>query len=1155
MMKHTRSLVLTTIVLLSFSMVIFAQAPILGTTNNFALFTAAGAFNNVGAGTVVIGDVGTHVGAFNAFPPGTLVGSIHVADPVTMQAAADVTVAYADLANRTCDAVIGVTLGNGQTLLPGTYCTGAASTLNGDLILDAAGDPNAIFIFQIGGALATSTLANVLLINGANLCNVYWQINGAFTLNDGSVFVGTVIANGAINLHIGSTLNGRALSQAGAISTSDNTVTMSLCLPPTILCAGDIPVSCDNLVPAPDITTVSVTATCPGAVTVTFVDDVVSNQTCTDRYTITRTYLVTDACGETATCAQTITVDDQTLPIFTACPVLPIALGCNPPPVTAAQAIAAAGNATDICGAPALSAIGGVITGGCVLAQTWTVTATDACNNTAICFVTFTWNSDSQNPSFTNCPTGPVLLGCNPALPTAASAIAAAGPAADDCGAPTISAVGGVITGGCVLAQTWTVTATDICNNAATCLVTFTWTLDTQDPAFTNCPTAPVNLGCTPTPPTAASAIAAAGPATDNCGTPTLSAIGGVITGGCVLAQTWTVTATDVCNNAATCLVTFTWSNSDAAPPAFTNCPVGPINLGCDPVLPTAASAIAAAGPATDDCGTPAISAIGGVITGGCVKSQTWTVTATDICNSSATCLVTFTWTSDTQPQIVDIPDYTIPGCINPVFPTSLTTTWTDNCGGGGIIVAVAGNITTNGCSQSRVYTFTVVGACGDPDVETTTVTRTFDITKPVFSSIPPNVTVQCNAVPPPTVVPIATDNCDPSVTVTLLETRVNGTCPDTYILTRRWTAVDDCGNTRTASQRITVRDTQKPVFTSVPGNVTIQCTDPIPVMVLPTATDNCDATVTVTFVGQWTMNATCPGNYQIMRSWSAVDNCGNSTVAAQIIQILDTQAPTFTFVPQNVTLECNQPVPPLTNPTASDNCGGYVQITYLGQVRTNGSCLYNFTLTRTWRAQDLCGNSTSATQVITVQDTQLPVFVNPPADITVQCECYCVPIPIAVATDNCGPATVTYLGEVQSPGDCSTGYTLTRTWVASDLCGNTSVHTQVIHLCDVQPLQLPYSEERETVTVHSTPRGFVLRPNPTSDLVIVDLSTFLGEDTHIAIFSEMGAMVWERHLKSVREEFLEIHLRQQAGLKDGAYQVVVQSGSRRLSKTLLLIN
>ena len=202
----------------------------LGSTADFALFTAAGAFNNIGAGTVVTGDVGTHVGAFNAFPPGILIGDQHVADGVSAQAAADVLVAYSYFASLTCGAVIGTTLGNNQILTPNIYCTGAASSLNGDLILDAENDPNALFIFQIGGALSTSTFSNVILINGASLCNVFWQINGAFSLGDGSVFIGTILANGALSFLQGASLQGRGLSTAGAISLMNNIVTIpSLC--------------------------------------------------------------------------------------------------------------------------------------------------------------------------------------------------------------------------------------------------------------------------------------------------------------------------------------------------------------------------------------------------------------------------------------------------------------------------------------------------------------------------------------------------------------------------------------------------------------------------------------------------------------------------------------------------------------------------------------------------------------------------------------------------------------------------------------------------------------------------------------------------------------------------------------------------------------
>lgn len=207
------------------------QAPTLGTAAPFALFTAAGAFNNVGATTFVTGDVGTNVGAFNGFPPGTLVGTKHVTDAVSATAATDVDVAYNFLSGVTCGVVIGVTLGNNQVLTPNVYCIGAASTLNGDLILDGLGNPNALFIFKIDGALSTNAFSNVKLINSASICNVWWQINGAAGLTglgDSSVFRGTMLVNGAISLGQGSSLYGRALSRAGAISLLNNKVSIGM---------------------------------------------------------------------------------------------------------------------------------------------------------------------------------------------------------------------------------------------------------------------------------------------------------------------------------------------------------------------------------------------------------------------------------------------------------------------------------------------------------------------------------------------------------------------------------------------------------------------------------------------------------------------------------------------------------------------------------------------------------------------------------------------------------------------------------------------------------------------------------------------------------------------------------------------------------------
>jgi hypothetical protein len=243
--------------------VMFGQAPNLGTTSGFALFTAVGAFNNDGE-SVVTGNVGTNAGAFNAFPPGTLVGTKHVVDGVSVTAATDVATAYSSLAALTPLDVIGVGLG-GQILGPGVHSIGAAATLAGVLTLDGGGDPDALFIIKINGALATAASSTVSLINSANVCNVYWQINGQVDLETNSVFVGTIIAAGPINLFVGSSLSGRGLSTEGAISLHTAKVTVPVCACSLPDVAGNITGSCNKI--------------CPGQTGVSFSVPVIPNAT------------------------------------------------------------------------------------------------------------------------------------------------------------------------------------------------------------------------------------------------------------------------------------------------------------------------------------------------------------------------------------------------------------------------------------------------------------------------------------------------------------------------------------------------------------------------------------------------------------------------------------------------------------------------------------------------------------------------------------------------------------------------------------------------------------------------------------------------------------------------------------------------------------
>lgn len=205
----------------------FAQAPSLGTSANFTLFTAVGAVDILGTSSIQ-GDVGTHAGAYTKSPASNITGNVHIANSISAQAATDINAAYTNLSGRTCGVNIpGISsLGTTRKVLgPDTiYCLYGAQTINGDLTLDGEGDSNAVFIIQIDGALSTSTLSRILLINSASFCHVYWQVNGAVSIGTKSQFQGTIIANGAISLLDSAGLNGRALSKAGAISLSNNMV-------------------------------------------------------------------------------------------------------------------------------------------------------------------------------------------------------------------------------------------------------------------------------------------------------------------------------------------------------------------------------------------------------------------------------------------------------------------------------------------------------------------------------------------------------------------------------------------------------------------------------------------------------------------------------------------------------------------------------------------------------------------------------------------------------------------------------------------------------------------------------------------------------------------------------------------------------------------
>ncbi|MBI3238466.1 MAG: DUF3494 domain-containing protein [Flavobacteriia bacterium] len=194
----------------------FAQAPSLGTTADFVLFSTDGAVTNSGISHVT-GNVGTNNGSSTGF--GNVNGVMHDADGASAQCAVDLLIAYNQLNSTVPGFFPAPQLGNGQQLFAGVYSISAAASLDLDLTLNAQGDPNAVFIFQIQGPLSTGANSKVKLINGALACNVFWKVEGLVSMASGTSMKGTIIANNAaINMSTGDTLEGRALSTAGAVT-------------------------------------------------------------------------------------------------------------------------------------------------------------------------------------------------------------------------------------------------------------------------------------------------------------------------------------------------------------------------------------------------------------------------------------------------------------------------------------------------------------------------------------------------------------------------------------------------------------------------------------------------------------------------------------------------------------------------------------------------------------------------------------------------------------------------------------------------------------------------------------------------------------------------------------------------------------------------
>ncbi len=496
-------------------------------------------------------------------------------------------------------------------------------------------------------------------------------------------------------------------------------------------------------------------------------------------------------------------------------------------------------------------------------------------------------------------------------------------------------------------------------------------------------------------------------------------------------------------NNSASTTTTV----SENTPPVITAAP-GNVTVECIGDIPPIDIGNVTA---TDNCGNVTVIHVGDVDDGNtCPMTITRTYQASDDCGNSANVTQTIAVDDTIAPVITCAGNVTIE-CDESTDPSNTgNATATDNCDTD--VEVTYSDISDGGtCSGNITRTWTATDDCGNTD-ECVQVITVVDSTAPDIASSPGNVTVECiGDVPPIDIGNVtATDNCG-NVTITYIGDADDvNTCPRT--ITRTYRATDSCGNLANVTQTIAVNDTIAPVITCA-ANVTIKCdesTDPS-ITGNATATDNCDTDVEVTY-SDISDGGTCSGN--ITRTWTATDDCGNTDECVQVITVVDSTAPDIASSPGNVTVECIGDVPPIDigNVTATDNCGN-VTITYIGDVDDGNTC--PMTITRTYQATDNCGNLANVTQTIAVNDTVAPI-ITCAGNVTIECGESTDPSNTgnATATDNCDTDVEVSYSDTSDGGPCPE--CITRTWTATDDCGNSAQCIQFIERVQATPTPTP---------------------------------------------------------------------------------------------------
>ncbi|HQW56178.1 MAG TPA: T9SS type A sorting domain-containing protein, partial [Saprospiraceae bacterium] len=901
-------------------------------------------------------------------------------------------------------------------------------------------------------------------------------------------FVGDEISNQSCENKFTITRTYRATDVCGNSATCAQIITVNDTIPPMITCPQAITVACAGDVPAPNTNGVSASDNCVSAVTKSFVSDVKSDETCLNRFTLTRTYMVSDACGNTATCTQIITVNDI-IPPTIVCPSN-LTVQCNGDvPAPNVNGVIASDNCAGTVIKTFVSDVKSNET--CLNRYTLTRTymATDACGNTATCTQIITVNDNTpptiqlDDPLFADYQNGGVYkIQCRSretgwVLPNLTENEITV---VDNCGSATFILTKEVTDGDCTIDGFFKkmlvkIIAKDDCNNQSQLQFTIL-IVDTIPPAFTEVP-ADVTLNCSD----ANQQFSVK--ADDECECTSISYTDQKISLGCdghymILRK---YKAVDCCNNASYYTQKITIEDREA-PVIIPNIPElagmtsgGNIDLFCDENnhgnYPDWVN-LAADGmiQGVDKCSNRISyhKEVENLPDGNCsyyhyIKAMKISLTVTDNCGNENELWFTVKMRDTTPPNMVYYSPtvcstdkeilYATDQCSN-VYYNHYDEPVKGECGNGTNYIRTW--ILTDDCANDTIVTqYVITNPHTNPVIK---------LTKKGFEKYKSgdSYSLACKDWTPLTNDELLSwveveDNCTQAkVDVTQVETR--GNCAtDGYkkMITITWYASDFCGNSEVFTLHVKLEDHTAPVFVNKESSLTIDCISKLPKVI---AIDECGAVKLK--VDKLEIPGRCIDEKTIVESYTATDECGNQAFYRRVVNLIDTTGPIIVLDDAICGGEGGN------QPSAFDECSGVrVPLTMFEEPQKydcNGG-YYNY---RVYTATDACHNVTTKRQQVIYNDHKPPTIewsrdlldltgtdVN---DIETDCNNFDDIVALVkaegaiIVKDDCQQKgfDIRYTDRAEEPKCGPDGAVIshTFTWTAADICGNVATRELTVY-------------------------------------------------------------------------------------------------------------